>query len=322
MSTHPHFGTPGRRRRGGTGTRRALRSIVAVTAGLAAALTVGGTPAHAASPHQVVVYYQTQYNGGSYVSPLPLVQNDTGVTDVIVAAIHLDSGGVVHLNDNSPDDPMFTQMWSDLATMQADGVKVEAMLGGAAAGSYANLQNDFSEYYPLLKNLITEHHLDGIDLDVEEDTSLASIEQLIDQLRSDFGSGFLITMAPVATALEGGGNLSGFSYDDLVHDDGSAIDWYNAQFYCGWGDLSSTAGYDAIVDYGLVPASKVVAGAITNPSNCGSGYVAPSQLESTLSALVSEHSDFGGVAGWEYFDSEPGGTAAPWEWAADMSSAM
>ena len=298
------------------------RRTIAVAAALAAALAVGGTPAHAASTHQVVVYYQTQYDNGTYVSPLPLVQNNTGVTDVIVAAIHLDSDGVVHLNDNSPDDPMFTQMWSDLATMQADGVKVEAMLGGAAAGSYANLESDFSEFYPLLKNLITEHHLDGIDLDVEEDTSLASIEQLINQLRSDFGSSFLITMAPVASALDGGGNLSGFSYDDLVHDDGSAINWFNAQFYCGWGDLSSTADYDAIINYGLVPASKVVAGAITNPSNCGSGYVDPTTLEGTLSQLVAEHSDFGGVAGWEYFNSEPGGTAAPWEWAADMSSAM
>jgi len=78
------------------------RRTVAVVAALAAALAVGGTPAHAASTHQVVVYYQTQYDNGTYVSPLPLVQNNTGVTDVIVAAIHLDSDGVVHLNDKPP----------------------------------------------------------------------------------------------------------------------------------------------------------------------------------------------------------------------------
>ncbi|HTJ33204.1 MAG TPA: glycosyl hydrolase family 18 protein, partial [Dactylosporangium sp.] len=335
MSTHlPTDPAPRAQRAGRTIRARALRSAVAVgAAGLAAALAVSSAPAHAASTsstaaakpaaavHQDVVYYQTQYNGGSYVSPLPMLTNHTGVTDVIVAAIHLDSGGIVHLNDNSPDDPMFTQMWSDLATMQASGVKVEAMLGGAAPGSYANLATDFSEYYPLLKNLIVEHHLDGIDLDVEESESLASIEQLINQLRSDFGSSFLITMAPVASALEGGGNISGFSYDDLVHADGSAINWYNAQFYCGWGSLSSTANYDAIVAYGLVPASKLVAGAVTNPSSC-SGYVAPATLEKTVKKLVAEHPDFGGVAGWEYFNSEPGGTAAPWEWAAGMSAAM
>jgi chitinase len=337
MSTHHLAGpAPRAQRPGRAGRVRALRSAVALgAAGLAAALAVGGAPAHAASTsaastqaarptaavHQDVVYYQTQYNGGDYVSPLPMLTNRTGVTDVIVAAIHLDSGGIIHLNDNSPDDPMFTQMWSDLGTMQASGVKVEAMLGGAAAGSYANLATDFSEYYPLLKNLITEHHLDGIDLDVEESESLGSIEQLINQLRADFGSSFLITMAPVASALEGGGNISGFSYDDLVHADGSAINWYNAQFYCGWGSLSTTANYDAIINYGLVPASKLVAGAVTNPSSC-SGYVAPATLEKTVKKLVAEHPDFGGVAGWEYFNSEPGGTAAPWEWAAGMSAAM
>lgn len=55
----------------------------------------------------------------------------------------------------------------------------------------------------------------------------------------------------------------------------------------------------------------MVAGTLTNPANCGSGYVPMDTLTSTVSQLSKEYGDFGGVAGWEYFNSDPGGTACP-----------
>jgi chitinase len=293
--------------------------IVLVLAALLAAVGIS-VPASAAGGHKVVVYYQTQYDGGSYVSPLGLTQNGTGVTDVVVAALHLDADGVVHLNDDPPDSSRYTQMWADLASMQSQGVRVEVMVGGAAQGSFQRLDTDFGTYYPLLRNVISTYHLDGVDLDVEESMSLAGIERVIDALRSDFGSGFTITLAPVGSALSGGGNLSGFSYDQLYADRGSEISWFNAQLYNGWGSLADTTSYDQIIGHGVVPPGKVVAGTVTSPAN-GSGYVDMPTLQSTLRSLVGEYPTFGGVDGWEYFNSEPGGTAAPWQWAADVNSA-
>ncbi|WP_025359863.1 glycosyl hydrolase family 18 protein [Kutzneria albida] len=278
-------------------------------------------PAQAASSSRVVVYYQTQYNGGHYVSPKALTDNKTGVTDIEVAAVHLNANSVVHLNDDPPESAKFTQMWKDLAAMQARGVHVLAMVGGAAQGSFQRLDKDFGTYYPLLKNLINRYHLNGVDLDVEENMSLAGMERLVDQLRTDFGSGFLIALSPVASALSGGGNLSGFSYDRLYQDRGSKISWFNAQFYCGWGSLSSTSGYDAVVKRGVVPASKVVGGTVTDPGSC-SGYVDMTTLKKTIGSLKAKYPGFGGIAGWEYFNSRPGGTAAPWQWAANISSAL
>lgn len=294
-------------------------AIVRVLAALLAAFGVS-TPASAAGAHRVVVYYQTQYDGGTYVSPLGLTQHGTGVTDVVVAALHLDADGVVHLNDDPPDSSRYTQMWADLATMRSQGVRVEVMVGGAAQGSFQRLDTDFDTYYPLLRNVISTYHLDGVDLDVEESMSLAGIERVIDALRSDFGSGLTITLAPVGSALSGGGNLSGFSYDQLYADRGSEISWFNAQLYNGWGSLADTSSYDQIIGHGVVPADKVVAGTVTNPAN-GSGYVDLPTLQSTLRSLVGEHPSFAGVDGWEYFNSEPGGTSAPWQWAAGVNSA-
>ncbi|HEV7964249.1 MAG TPA: ricin-type beta-trefoil lectin domain protein [Actinoplanes sp.] len=278
-------------------------------------------PARAVTSKRVVVYYQTQYQGSTYFSPAALLDNNTRTTDVVVAAFHLNGDGSVHLNDDPPAASKFTPMWADLARMQSAGVRVTAMVGGAAQGSFQRLDTQFDTYYPLLKNVITTYRLDGVDLDVEESMSLAGVERLIDQLRADFGDGFVITLAPVATAMSGGGNLSGFNYEQLYRDRGGKISWFNIQFYNGWGSIANTSGYDAIVNRGLIPPQKLVAGAVTNPGN-GSGYVDVTTLSNVLKSLVAEHQDFGGVDGWEYFNSLPGNTSSPWQWAATMASAQ
>ncbi|GGV21314.1 glycosyl hydrolase family 18 protein [Streptomyces spectabilis] len=308
--------------------RSVLLGALALTAGSAATANAAATSAapRAAAGKRVVVYYQTQYTNGTYVSPLGLTAHRTGVTDVIVAAVHLnDVNGPykpVHLNDDPPNAAKFDQMWRDLKTLQSQGVHVLGMVGGAAPGSFTRLDTEFDTYYPLLRDFIRQYGLDGVDLDVEERMSLAGIERVIDALRRDFGPGFLITLAPVGSALSGGGNLSGFDYERLYRDRGRDIAWFNAQFYNGWGSMASTSSYDAVMRRGIVPASKVVAGTLTDPSNGGSGYVDTPRLKSTVRRLVAKYPQMGGVMGWEYFNSRPGGTAAPWRWAAEVSSAL
>ena len=200
------------------------------------------------------------------------------------------------------------------------------MLGGAAKGSFTRLDLDdttFEAYYCPLRDLIRERSLDGLDLDVEEPMTLAGIIRLIDRLKQDFGAAFIITLAPVAAALMSERpehNLSGFSYEALEVMRGAQIAWYNTQFYCGWGDLSNTGGYDYIVRRGF-PASKVVVGVVTNPGN-GSGWVELDKLREVLITLKQRYSNFGGIMGWEYFNSLPGDRARPWEWAAFMTKSL
>lgn len=314
--------THSRLRRALTTASATLFALATTVTAASAAPTTGNSSA-AGQAHRVVAYYQTQFvtkPGGSqsFVSPLPL----SGIaTDVDVAAIHLNSDGSVHLNDDPPSSPKFTQMWADLATLQRSGMRVEAMLGGAGVGSYANLHANFPKFYGLLKDTLTTYHFNGIDLDIEESFSLADTEHLILQLRKDFGPTFVIAMAPVATDLSGRSNFSGgFSYSTLDRQVGSNINWYNAQFYCGWGDLSATANYDAVVANGFRP-SRVVAGTVTNPANC-SGYVTPTTLAKTLHALVMKYPSFAGVAGWEYFNAIPVNGSGPQRWYQAAAVAM
>lgn len=279
-----------------------------------------------ANDHRVVVYYQTTQANNSataHISLLPLVDSapEVSVTHVLIAAIHIQDDATIHLNNEPPDNAMFDAVWTDAAQLQANGVTVMGMLGGAAAGSYRRLDGDdasFEKFYAPLHDMIGTYNLQGLDLDVEESFSLDGVIRLIDRLKKDFGNDFIISLAPVASALtEGGGNLSGFNYFDLEEQRGSSIAFYNAQFYYGWGDASSAGDYEAILDDGF-PAEKVVLGLVTDPSN-GYGFVSLDNEAPVLQELTSENPTFGGVAGWEYFNSLPGGSSSPWEWAAWMA---
>ncbi|KAK4670145.1 uncharacterized protein QC763_209140 [Podospora pseudopauciseta] len=221
-----------------------------------------------------------------------------------------------------PSHPRFQTLWAELRILQASGIKVLGMLGGAAKGSFTRLDYpsstpDFEKYYAPLAALIKEQSLDGLDLDVEEEMTLGGIIHLIDRLRSDFGPGFIITLAPVAAALlNHQHNLSGFDYEALEVMRGREISWYNTQFYCGWGDCSNPVMYEMLLVKGWDP-EKIVVGLVTNPEN-GGGFVPFEVLGNVIPLLAGRHPRFGGVMGWEYFNSLPGGRERPWEWAELM----
>lgn len=310
--------------------------------------------AHPGSPvPRIIVYHQTHFadtptTKQQHISLLPLLnENPIAVTHVILAAIHLNENpGDITLNDDPYTTPKLEPVWAEARTLRQHGIKVMGMLGGAAQGSYNRLDADdraaFMRYYAPLRDMVRATALDGLDLDVEEDMSLAGIVRLVLQLRADFGPTFVLTLAPVAMALQERDNtglagldpqrvldmlaghkrrtnLSGFSYRALEKAVGHEIDWYNAQFYCGWGSAEDTSGYDRIVDAGWRP-ERVVMGLITNPEG-GAGWVDDETLYETLLVLSGKHEGFAGVMGWEYYGSitarEPYGW--PWSWAKLMT---
>lgn len=268
------------------------------------------------------------------MSLLPLVQNKTGITHIILAAIHLnEKPGNITLNDHPPHHDRFKQLWHEVHNIKhghedghEDGhepVKVMGMLGGAAKGSFTRLNGDddqFRTYYTPLLKMIKDYSLDGLDLDVEEEISLSSIVRLIKNLKRDLGDTFIITLAPVATALLDGGNLSGFNYRELEETCGPMVDWYNTQFYNGWGPAEDPNMYNRIICQGWC-ANRVVLGLLTNSEN-GSGFVPLENIKVVLAELTKLHPYFGGVMGWEYFNAMPDGIENPWKWAKDMTHNM
>lgn len=286
---------------------------------------------------RIVLYYQTHHTPlGRPISILPLLTTpNTTITHLILAALHLNGSpgdplsrlgpNTLTLNDHPPSHPRNATLWAELSCLRASGIKVLGMLGGAARGTFALLDSslpEFEAYYSVLHDFVKEKELDGLDLDVEEEMSLDGIVRLVDRLKEDFGEGFVITLAPVAAALlDERRNLSGFDYAELEIMRGSRIAWYNAQFYCGWGEMWTGVMYDTIIARGWAPG-KIVAGLVTNSEN-GAGWVPFIVLKLVLSRLRSRYGDgFGGVMGWEYFNSLPGGKERPWEWAGFMTRVL
>lgn len=274
---------------------------------------------------RVILYHQTIVADGQYVSMLPLLANKTGVTHVILAAIHINHDPEnITLNDHRPDHPRFDPLWAEVPLMKRGGVKVMGMLGGAAQGSFRRLDGDqtqFERVYGPLLAMIRRYGLDGLDLDVEEEMSLQGIIRLIDRLKADRGDSFVITLAPVAAALLGIGNLSGFDYRELERARASKIEWYNTQFYNGWGPADDPRMYAAMVAQGWSPR-RVVYGLLTNPGNGSQGYVPREKISPVLAMLVQQFPTFGGVMGWEYFNALPGARVKPWQWASEMTVSM
>jgi hypothetical protein len=281
---------------------------------------------------RIVTYFQTYHDNGEYISLLPLITHPSGITHVILAAIHINwDPNNLTLNDDRPEHDKYTQLWDEALVLQDSGIKVLGMLGGAAKGSFARLDYSqsrtdipmarFEAYYIPLRDMLRRYNLDGLDLDIEEEMSLPGVCHLIDRLRADFGRDFIITLAPVATALIiGRPHLSGFDYKLLEAARGSSISWYNAQFYNGWGGMEHPAAYDAIISCGWKP-EKVVAGMLTHPRHGGSGYVPLLQTAAVLGVLIEKYPNFGGVMGWEYWRSLPQEEHA-WVWSFCMALCM
>lgn len=291
---------------------------------------------------RLVLYYQTTHDAaGRPISLLPLItKQHIAVTHLIVAAFHIHANNSIHLNDHPPDHTLFHTLWNETRILQQAGVKVLGMVGGAARGSFSSrtLDSDgpdgqhsatFERAYALLRDTVASHNLDGVDLDVEEPMSQRGMARLVRRLRADFGRGFIITLAPVASALlpgkgrgrGGGGNLSGFDYGVLEEEVGREIAFYNAQFYNGFGSAAGTGLFDRLVLEAGWDPRRIVVGQLTSPAN-GVGFIRHDRLGRSIRLLRRRYGEIGGVAGWEYFNGVPGGLGQPWRWAQAMTGIL
>ncbi|OAQ90492.1 coagulation factor 5/8 type domain-containingprotein [Purpureocillium lilacinum] len=303
--------------------------FTSVLAGLASALPAPEVPTTSSTWNpRLILYFQTTHDrNGRPISMLPLVkEKGIAMSDLYICSFHVNAGGVIHLNDYPPSDPRFLTLWNETMIMKEAGVRIMGMVGGAASGSFTKetLDGDtatFEHYYGQLRDVIRQFELQGMDLDIEQHMSQEGAYRLIERLHKDFGDDFVITMAPVADSLIGPDSFGDLNYTAIESGLGREIDWYNAQFYSGFGNMSTPDDYLRIIDYGWKPY-KVVIGQLTSPAN-GWPYVPYDQLNATIVTLRDKlHHRIGGIFGWEYFNSLPGGEAKPWEWAQVMTQIL
>lgn len=247
---------------------------------------------------KTIYYYQT------FVGLHDLMSHVQDIDVIIVSSIHFgkDKSGQknIFLNDNIPYDPIFNDLWLETEKLSVQGCTIMLMMGGAGF-AYKELFSDFDTYYPLLKQLIMEKSwIKGIDLDVEENTSIDNIKMLINCLVKDFSDDneFIITMAPVASTLSiDGSSFAGFNYKELYNSiEGDHVHWFNTQCY----DSFSYDTYDSIIKNGY-PPEKIVMGMESGQFNESSF---PKALDE-IKKIKDKYPKFSGVFDWEYLNAPP-----------------
>ena len=257
---------------------------------------------------KTIYYYQT------FVGLHDLMDHVQDIDVIIVSSIHFgkdkNNQENIFLNDNIPYDPIFNNLWYETEKLSVQGCNIMLMMGGAGF-AYKELFSDFDTYYPLLKGLIEEKSwIKGIDLDVEETTSIDNIKMLINRLVKDFSDEFIITMAPVSsTLIADGSSFAGFNYKELYNSiEGKYIHWFNTQCY----DSYTFETYESIIKNGY-PPEKIVMG-------MESGQFDESSFKEALDEIKKikdKYPKFSGVFDWEYLNAPPN-KEDPSEWARLM----
>ncbi|KAJ7330843.1 chitinase 3 [Mycena albidolilacea] len=268
------------------------------------------------STKRIVQYYGSPLEAKNHVHIAQLVNGTRPiyVTNVLFGTFTILDNNTMKITTGEdsvwkPDDPALDWAWSEMCQVQQAGVAVSMFL--RSGFHLLNNETTFDARYAPLHGLLTRRKFDGIDLDIEDDAiTLNTMVKLIRRLRADFGADFVITLAPVATALAGGKNLSQFSYTALEKQVGDDIAWYNAQFY-GTGDLTIDA-FDAVVSNGWDPARFTI-GMASSP-DFQTGMFPLSDLHAVFANITAKHPRVRGMAGFDYYDQCPGGWAAPWQW--------
>ena len=158
--------------------------------------------------------------------------------------------------------------------------------------------------------LVSKPWIQGINLDVEETVTMENIKKLISKIRDDFGEKFVISMAPVSSAMESDvPGMGGFVYKELFNSkEGKLIDYYNCQCY----ESFSLETYKNIINNGY-PENKIVMGMM-------SGQFTDDSFEGVVRSIKEKYPNVCGFYDWEYLDAPPN-KDDPSEWAKLVKTA-
>lgn len=293
-------------------------------------------------PVNVIVGYWHNFNNGSTVTKLGDVNPNW---DVVIASF-MTTGRDYCTAEFEPDSEVYSgdlaarkaAFIADVKKLQARGVKVMVSLGGQ--NGHIELGNDAQRdnFLTTAINVIKEYGFDGFDVDLEGssititgsdsvETCASPIQKnlnyVLHKLVEEFGSDFMITMAPEHPYVQGGMNAWGSpwgAYLPLLNNCRDILTFIHPQYYNNnidyWlADGGRITGYsaDSLVKLsemlingfptpkgnfpGLRP-DQVAFGVPASRSAAGSGTLAISEYQSALKTLIEKYPDFRGIMTW------------------------
>ncbi|SFT60893.1 Chitinase [Pseudovibrio denitrificans] len=242
-----------------------------------------------------------------------------------------------------------------ISNLKSAGKRVLISMGGEvfSTPAWAALANNLDNTVQQLTKMVTDHGLDGVDIDWEDTnytgydapTFLVDLSKALKDQLPD-GHNF-VTHAPQAPYFYGGAPGSYTQvYVDVAKNAGDAIDLYNIQYYNNQWYVGETAAEETgkvagtelvngqtfpssiigIASTG-VPISKLILGKPTTLQNVtGSasvnGYLSADEIvDNLISPLLAKEPDFAGMMGWQY-PTEYGSDTGTDDWAQTMAKAL
>ena len=274
-------------------------------------ITTKSTNKPCINSNRIIIYYQTLNDLSELLEEVKQAPKERPIlTHITLASIHFgynDSSKTkpyIHLNDNNPTDRKFQKVYSQLREFKQEGIQINLLIGGAGS-AFQSLFSNYSVYYKLLQGTVNYlNFIDGFNLDIEEEVSIANMVKLIKELKTDFPDKDII-FAPLGSSIASNSpGMGGFAYKDLIKALPASINiaYYNTQCY---GEYSYDL-FEEMLNNGY-KSEEIVMGMLV-----GQDF---QSILSTLEEIKKKYPDFGGVAVWEYFN-------APKEWCTQVSNKL
>jgi chitinase len=184
---------------------------------------------------------------------------------------------------------------ADIAAKHTAGKRVVLSVGGQNGTISVTNSTAAANFASSALSILREYGFDGIDIDLENGVNAQYMGQALQSLRSSFGSGLIITMAPQTIDMQ----ATSFEYFKLALNIKDILTIVNVQYYnsgsmngCN-GQVYSQGTVDFItaqacimLQNGLRP-DQVGLGLPASSRAAGSGYVSPTIVNNALDCLAS-----------------------------------
>ncbi|OAB27089.1 carbohydrate-binding protein [Paenibacillus macquariensis subsp. defensor] len=184
---------------------------------------------------------------------------------------------------------------SDIQAKRAQGKKVILSIGGAEGNiNLGSASPNVSNFVTSMSGLITQFGLDGIDIDLESGMNVANLTTAVRQIQQQFGSGFILTMAPQTIDMQSASTSYMQLYNNLKDITTVVnIQYYNSGCMLGRDGQCYSQGtinfLTALSDLTLqwIAPSQLGLGVPAVTSAAGGGYVTPSVVNNALNCLAT-----------------------------------
>ncbi len=187
------------------------------------------------------------------------------------------------------------QFKADVATLHSRGKKVLISVGGETGTVSVGDANSATNFANSVRSIMSTYGFDGVDIDLENGVNPTFMAQALRNLRSQVGSGLIITMAPQTIDMQS----TGGSYFALALNIKDILTTVHTQFYnsgsmlgCDQAQAYSQGSVNFItalaciqLENGLRP-DQVAVGLPAGPGAAGGGVVAPSVVTNALDCLA------------------------------------